>query len=361
MNRLKVGLIIVVIAIIAIVGGYATYTYNPGSSNGTVKITDMADRTVYVPAEITKVLSTSPPSTNTIYMIAPDKLGGWNSNLTNEQKKYIPSKYQELPVIGGWYSTFQGNPENFISQNPSVILYDRANLGNSSVDIDNLQQMMGSIPVVEIENSLNATNYTGAIQFTGKLLGETEKANELVDFYENVLTPVNTTVSTIPQDQKVRVYYAEGAAGLQTDPSGSPHSQLIDICGGINVAQVPLKGGNGMSEVNMEQVLQWNPDIIITNNPQFYSKVYTNSSWQDVKAVKDKKVYLAPTTPLGWFDRPPGANVIIGIPWTAKVLYPDKFKNLNMTQLTKEFYSAFYHVNLTDEDVKYIMGNQTLD
>lgn len=360
-NKVKTGIIIAIIAIIVIVGGYAAYNYNPVSANGTVKMTDMAGRTVYVPAEITKALSTSPPSTNTIYMLAPDKLGGWNSNLTAEQKKYTPEKYQNLPVIGGWYSTYQGNPENFISQNPSVILYDRANLGNSSPDVNNMQQMMGSIPVAVVMSSTNATNYTPSIQFTGKLLGATDKSDKLVDFYKTVLSQVNGTASTIPQDQKIRVYYAEGAAGLQTDPSGSPHSQLIDLCGGINVAQVQLKSGNGMSEVNMEQVLQWNPDLIITNNAQFYSKVYNNSSWQNVKAVKDKKVYLAPTAPLGWFDRPPGVNTIIGIPWTAKVLYPDKFKSINMTKLTKQFYSEFYHVNLTDEDVKFIMNNQTLD
>lgn len=223
-----------------------------------------------------------------------------------------------------------------------------------------MQQMMGSVPVVVIQSSINATNYTPSIQFSGKLLGANDKADELVNFYNSVLQEVNGTVSTIPQNQKVRVYYAEGTAGLQTDPSGSPHSQLIDICGGINVAQVPIKQGNGISSVNMEQVLQWNPDLIITNNQQFYNGIYTNSSWQNVKAVKDRKVYLAPTAPLGWFDRPPGVNTIIGIPWTAKVLYPDKFKNFNMTKLTKQFYVDFYHVNLTDDDVKTIMNNQNI-
>lgn len=351
--------VIAIIAVLAIVAGYLTYS-GSGSLTGTKQITDMAGRTVQIPAQINKVLATSPPSTNLIYMLAPDKLGGWNSNLTAEQKKYTPEKYQNLPVVGGWYSTFQGNPENFLVQNPDVLMFDKANLRNSSPSTDNMQQLMGSIPVVVMQSSVNATNYTPSIQFTGKLLGAEDKAAKLISFYDKVLKNVNDTVSTIPQDQKVRVYYAEGPAGLQTDPNGSPHSQLINICGGVNVAEVPLKGGNGMSEVNMEQVLQWNPDIIITNNPQYYKKVYTNSSWQNVKAVQNKKVYLAPTAPLGWFDRPPGVNTIIGIPWTAKVLYPDKFTSFNMTSLTKEFYQDFYHVTLTDDDVKVIMNNQTI-
>lgn len=351
--------VIVIVAVLAVVVGYLSYS-NTSSLTGSNQITDMTGRTVQIPSQINKVLATSPPSTNLVYMLAPDKLCAWNSNLTAEQEKYTPEKYQNLPVVGGWYSTYQGNPENFLAQNPDVILFDKANLKNSSPTVDNMQQLMGNIPVVAMESSINATNYTPSIQFTGKLLGAEENSTKLINFYEKVSKIVNDTVSTIPEDQKVRVYYAEGTVGLQTDPDGSAHSQLINICGGVNVAEVPIKQGNGLSDVNLEQVLQWNPDVIITNNPQFFKNVYTNSSWSNVKAVQDHKVYLAPTAPLGWFDRPPGVNTIIGIPWTAKVLYPDKFTNLNITSLTKEFYQNFYHVTLSDDDVKTIMSNQTI-
>lgn len=356
---MNIGIILIIIAIVVVVAGYETYN-NQVSSNGTVKITDMLGRNISIPNQINTVIATSPPTTNLVYMLAPDKLGAWNSNLTADQAKYTPAKYQSLPVIGGWYSTFQGNPENFIAQNPSIILYDYAMHGNSSPSMDGMQQLMGSIPVVGIESSTNATNYTPSIQYTGKLLGASDSANKMVNFYNSVLQPVNATVSTIPQNQKVRVYYAEGDAGLQTDPSGSQHSQLIDLCGGINVAQVPVKQGNGMSDVNMEQVLQWNPDVIITNDQTFFNSIYSNSSWQDIKAVQNHRVYLAPTAPTGWIDRPPGVNTIIGIPWMAKVLYPDKFQYFNMTSLTEQFYSEFYHVNLSDGDVKTIMDNQNI-
>ena len=363
MDKKIIVAIIAIIAVVAVVACYISFN-NSNSTTGTVQITDMLNRNVQVPAHINKVLATSPPLTNMVYMLAPDKLAGWNSNLTSEAKQYTPEKYQNLPVVGGWYSTFQGNPETFLSLNPDVILDDFSVMGNSSPSIDDMQKKMGSVPVVATKSSTNVTNYTSSIQFMGKVLGAQQQADKMVSFYNKVMNQVNGTASAIPEDQKVKVYYAEGAAGLQTDPKGSQHSQLIELCGGINVAQVPLKQGNGMSSVSMEQVLQWNPDIIITNNAQFYNSVTTNSSnsssWNDVNAVKNHKVYLAPTAPLGWFDRPPGVNTIIGIPWTAKVLYPDKFKDIDMNSLTKEFYSDFYHVTLTDNDVKNIMSNQTI-
>jgi iron complex transport system substrate-binding protein len=360
MNEKKlIGLVVLIVLVVSIFAAYILVNHS-SSGVGNVQITDMVGRSVAVPSTINKVIATSPPTTNLVYMIAPDKLGAWNSNLTDIERRYIPKKYQELPVVGGWFSTNQGNPENFLAVNPSIILYDCNNNGNSSPTMDSMQQMMGSVPVVGIQSSTNVTNFTSSIEFSGKLLGEESNANKLVTFYTSMLKTVNSTVSSIPSDQRVRVYYAEGPAGLQTDASGSQHSQLIELCGGVNVADIPVKQGKGMSEVNMEQILMWNPAIIITNDPNFFTTVYSNSSWQYIDAVKNHKVYMAPTAPVGWFDRPPGINTIIGIPWTAKVLYPNKFETLNMTSLTKEFYSNFYHVDLTDDDIKNIMYNQTI-
>ena len=358
-KKIMAVLIAVIVVVVALVA-YSSYNSSiPGTGNTT--ITDMTGRAVHVPGEINKVLAVSPPSAELVYMLAPDKLGGWNFNLTSQEKKYMPSQYQNLPVIGGWFSTYQGNPETFIAQKPDVILDDVNVMGNSSPTLDTMQKKMGSISVVGLNSSTNITNYGPSIKFVGKLLGAEDQANKLTNFYDNMTKTVNSTVSNISDSDKVTVYYAEGTAGLQTDPNGSAHSQLITFCGGTNVANVALKQGNGMSSVSMEQVLAWNPEVIITNNAQFYGSVYSNSSWQDVKAVQDKRVYLAPTAPEGWFDRPPGVNTIIGIPWTAKVLYPDKFQNLNMDSLTKEFYSDFYHVNLTDSDVKDILSNETFN
>jgi iron complex transport system substrate-binding protein len=359
MDKKIVAALIVIVALITVIATYSYSSSIPGTGNTT--ITDMTGRSVHVPGEINKVLTVSPPTTNLVYMLAPDKLGGWNFNLTDNEKEYMPSKYQSLPIIGGWFSTYQGNPETFIAQSPDVILDDVNVMGNSSPTLDTMQNKMGSISVVGLNSSTNVTNYAPSIKFVGKLLGVEDQANKLINFYDNMTTTVNSTVSNISEGDKVTVYYAEGTSGLQTDPNGSAHSQLITFCGGINVANVALKQGNGMSDVSMEQVLVWNPEVIITNNPQFYSSVYSNSSWQDVTAVQNKRVYLAPTVPEGWFDRPPGVNTIIGIPWTAKVLYPDKFQNLNMTSLTEEFYSEFYHVNLTDSDVKNILSNETFN
>ena len=111
----------------------------------------------------------------------------------------------------------------------------------------------------------------------------------------------------------------------------------------------------GMTPVSMEQVTTWDPDIIIVGDPGFYKTIYNDTLWMPIKALKNHRVYLVPQSPFTWFDRPPGVNRIIGIPWTAKVLYPDKFSDMDLPALTKEFYSKFYHYNLTDNEVNTLL------
>ena len=347
-------LVAAVIIVIAAVGGYLTY--NSSVSNGqTVQVTDMLGRNVTVPAQINKVVATSPPTTNLVYMLAPDKLGGWSFKPTGQ---FIQQKYKDIPEVGGWFGKQTGNYETFLSINPDVVLEGSNPKGDPNATVDERQAKFGQVPVVAVLDVSDVTKYRAPIKFMGEFLGVQEKADELIVFYETMLKKVNSTVSTIPESEKKTVYYAEGPEGLQTDPTGSQHSQLIELCGGINVADVPLKQGYGMSDVSMEQVLSWNPDVILVGDPNFYKKVYNDSKWQNVKAVKEKKVYLIPQDPLNWFDRPPGVNIILGIPWTAKTLYPEKFQDIDMNSLTKEFYSKFYHYDLSDDQVNSLLNPQ---
>jgi iron complex transport system substrate-binding protein len=270
----------------------------------------------------------------------------------------MPAKYKELPVLGGGQGQGQGNAnyETVISKNPDVIF---AGHSGDNDTINKLQQKFGSIPVVDVEGDNNLSNIASAIKFMGYVLGKQNQSTELINFYNDVLNQVNGTVSTIPDSQKKKVYYARSADGLTTFAPDSPQTQLINICGGKNVVESPVSSG-GMA-VSMELVLQWNPDVIITSSSEFYKNVYSDKSWQSVNAVKNKQVYLTPQDPFNWFESPPGANTIIGIPWTAKVLYPDKFTNLDMNNLTKEFYSKFYHYNLTDSQVSSILSSSGLN
>jgi iron complex transport system substrate-binding protein len=150
--------------------------------------------------------------------------------------------------------------------------------------------------------------------------------------------------------------------GLNTDPSGSVHSLLIDLAGGVNVAQTDILQGKGMTGVSLEQVYNWKPDLILVWSGNFdgmnsYREILTSSAWQNLDAVRNKAVYQVPWRPFGWIDRPPGLNRLIGIVWLAHLLYPDMF-TYDITAVVKTFFLQFYHYEPTDEEALELLNPQ---
>ncbi len=354
-GSLMAAAIVLLLCTAALFAGCTNTTPLPGQNAMTKTITDMTGRTLEVPQKIDRVLTTVPMTTIAVYALAPEKLVGVNFEPNKMNGRvYMPEEFLALPIVGGWFGKQTGNYEVFISMDPDIII-EGEGLGNFTSTIQDHQEQFGTIPVVGVLNARNASAYDESIQYLGTLLGAETKATELSEFYQRVLNDVRVRVSAIPDDQRVRVYYAEGPKGLQTDPTGSVHSELIELAGGINVADVQILPGMGMTPVSMEQVTKWNPGVIIVSDPVFYSAVYNDTLWQSIPAVQHHRVYLVPQSPYPWFDRPPGINRIIGIPWTAKVLYPDKFSDINLPALTREYYQKFYHYDLSDSELDSLL------
>lgn len=324
----------------------------------TQTITDHAGRTVTIPTKIDRCYYTSPLGMIYIYTLAPDKMVGWSMQLTDLEKKHIPEKYHSLPFLGGLQMNGKINTEELINANPQVIF----SVGPDAIsetaksDADKLQEQL-NIPVVIVDGNINSTEK--ALTFIGKLLGVEDKARELADYCNKTMNEVTAATQAIPEEKRVRVYYAEGPKGLATEPRGSSHALVLELVKGINVAEVEAKGGSGMSNVSMEQVLKWNPDVILSwgvDAGGAYDLIRTDPDWSNINAVKNNKVYETPRSPFNWFDRPPSVNRFLGLKWLAATLYPDYYE-VDLNSEVKNFYSLFYHVELSDNDVKELLKN----
>ncbi len=323
----------------------------------TVSITDMAGRQVEVPTTINKVLSTSPVGTIIMYSINPKKIAGQNWASTEAEKEYLDKDYLNLPMLSGWYADGKvGNVEEIIKAAPDIVLLNfsgkatQANLDQASMIHEKL-----NIPVVLIDSKIQ--NTAKMYEFLGKLIGEEERAQKLSQYANSILNDINNKAKTIDDSKRVTVYYAEGTEGLQTDPSGSDHAEVIDLVGGVNVAKVELKIGMGRSNVSIEQLLQWSPDVIIACHDQgfaaesaTYSAMIKDSRFATLKAVKDNRIYEVPFKPFNYTDRPPSINRLIGLKWLGNLLYPDVYK-YDLENDTKELYKLFYNIELTQEQI----------
>jgi iron complex transport system substrate-binding protein len=199
-----------------------------------------------------------------------------------------------------------------------------------------------------------------AFRFLGKVLGRGERAEELAAFCEQSYASVHEAVSRIPEEDKLTVYYAEGPEGLQTEPETSQHMLGFLEGGALDAAKCEETYGGGMTDVSLEQVLKWNPDVIVAWDTDTRGgaadDIRTNPDWAHIKAVKGGRVYAMPNEPWAWCDRPPGVNRIIGIHWVANLLYPD-VHDVDILAVAKEFFKVMYQVDVSDGDLREILGN----
>jgi iron complex transport system substrate-binding protein len=149
------------------------------------------------------------------------------------------------------------------------------------------------------------------------------------------------------------VYYARGPRGLETGLGGSINVETIELLA-RNVAAATR---GGLANVSIEQVLLWNPDVIVTIDKDFAASVRSDPAWASVAAVRSGRVHLSPKLPFGWVDFPPSVNRLIGLWWLAKILYPELFPE-DIRVLTRDFYRRFYHVTLTDPQVDRVLAGR---
>lgn len=322
----------------------------------TREITDMAGRKVAVPAaeDIESVFSTGPVAAIFMYMVAPDKLLGWNYELNDVEKSIILEKYHDLPNFGMGDAI---NYEAVIAANPTIAL-NCGKINDAMVsDCDALSKSLG-IPVIAVDNELN--NSAEAFRFMGELLGVEDHAEELAEYSEKIFTDI-ASLADIPEDEKVSVYFGNGEDSLETAPRGSQHAQILDAVNVTNVADLELGDGSRV-QISAEQLLAWNPDVIVVNGEPKADKsgnsaaedILSNPDYASLKAVQDNKVYGTPNAPFSWVDRPAGPNRLIGMRWLSAVVYPEYIK-CDVNEEIREFFNLFYHVDLSDEQLENVL------
>jgi iron complex transport system substrate-binding protein len=355
----------VVVGLLAVGSLLAAATAIADGTNATREITDMAGRRVRIPAVVRAAYPTSPMGDILLYTLAPEKIVGLSWNLTPDERKLLLDVYAKKPVLGGWFGkNTTGNPEVILQARPDVavsVAMDGPD-PTSRATADRMQAQLG-IPVVLLDGSLS--NLVAAYTLAGEVMGAPARAAVLAAWCTNALQQVQAVARSIPENERVRVYYAEGSRGLETDPRGSPHAEVLEWVGGCNVADVPLLRGYGRAAVSFEQLLVWNPDLVIVgidrshgDGAENYAHVSADPTWQRVPAVVRGRHYAIPSLPFNWFDRPPCVNRIIGALWLSNLLYPERLP-LDIRAKTREFYELFYQHKLTEPELDEVLQHAT--
>ena len=123
----------------------------------------------------------------------------------------------------------------------------------------------------------------------------------------------------------------------------------------LAVVDSPSSKGTG-NEVDMEQLMLWNPDVILFAPDSVYASVGDDPLWQSLTAIQNGSYYEAPMGPYNWMGFPPSVQRYLGMLWMAKLLYPDAADYDLQAEVT-EYFDLFYHCALTGEQYEALMAN----
>jgi iron complex transport system substrate-binding protein len=305
---------------------------NPQENVG-VKVVDQLGREIYV-KKAERIVSLWPEATRVLFALGVgDKIVGLDTS-----SRTCPILTRAFPQIvnitdvGSVSGTF--DIEKIAKLKPDVIFMrtDDRDLAES------IQTKLG-VPVICVRfNPLGKRDWSyDIITIIGTAVGRRERANQLRAYLEEKFSEITKITLAIPDSEKPKVYQAFAYDLLKT----LAWSSEIIYGGGINVAYDPQKPI--WYSVSLEQVIAWNPDIIILHGFGKWKPedLYNDPNWQPIKAVKEHRVYKLTLGWAGW-DL---AGTVIQTMQCAKIFHPDKFKDLNVEAEANEIFRFVYGVD----------------
>jgi molybdenum ABC transporter molybdate-binding protein len=256
-----------------------------------------------------------------------------------------------IPMIDSTFSNkitldSSAGAEEIAAAQPDCVIMKSSNASSLGKALEAVK-----IPVVYLDFE-TPDQYKRDLKTLGQLFQNPDQAAKLTAYYQDKVDTIAKPVSGLTDDQKPKtllIYYSDkdGAVAFNVPPMGWMQTLQIQNAGGVPVwADAEL--GNGWTKVSLEQVAAWNPDVIFIvaySNPvnDVVASLKADAQWQNLKAVKDNKVYGFATDVYSWDQ--PDTRWILGLNWVAGKLHPDLFPGLDMTKEAQAFYQDLYNMD----------------
>lgn len=319
--------------------------------DGTREYTDDTGRTLTIPAEIKKVAVSGPLTQIYAYPVCYDILAGFSKSFSGDAAKFIPEKYLSYPELGQLYGG-KGTMdlEVLLAADPDVVIDMGEAKKNIVEDLDGLTEQTG-IPFIHIDATVQTT--PEAFRKLGELVGKEDRAEVLAKWCEECYANMESMMEKVDADGKRKtLVYCLGDKGLNVLAEGSFHAETLNMMA-KNVADIADVVSSGMgNEVDMEQLILWNPEVIIFAPDSIYDSLKDSSyadaaAWGELDAVKNGEFYKTPFGPYGWLASPPSVQRYLGMLWLGQLLYPE-YVDYDLKEEVTEYYRLFYGYDMTD-------------
>ena len=324
-------------------------------SGKTQEFTDSTGRTVTIPAEITQIAITGPLSQVYILPLAGDMLVGVCNEFSADAAIYLPEEIFSKTEIGQLYGgKGEMDLEALLTAAPDIVIDIGEPKDSIGSDLTVLTEQTG-IPFIHVDATVQTA--PEAYRTLGKLLNREEKAEALAQWCENTYAMVSAMMEKVDADgARKALLYCLGDKGVNVIAEGSFHAETINMLS-QNLAVLEDVVSNGLgNEVDLEQILLWDPEYIIFAPDSCYETIAENSQWQNISAVANGKYFKTPEGPYGWLSSPPAVQRYLGMLWLGELLYPE-YTEYDLREEITEYYKLFYGCDLTDSMYQSLIAN----
>lgn len=326
-------------------------------------VTDSAGNQVIIPAEVERVAIISTLPLASVYCMLTDDVEKLVGITPSSKRAAVNSMLVEIaPGLADIYTDFASgdtvNVEAVVSLAPDVVFYNTLNQADTQAATQLTELGIACIGVnPQAEGGDTITTFAAWVTLLGEVLDEQLQAEEIVAYGREVQEMVTERVSAIPEAERKSALILGNYTESAIMAAGKPFGRYwLSAIGAVNVAaelEQPLV------QVNLEQIYEWDPDVIFLNSFSAFtaadilnSTAVAGHDWSGLTAVETGEVYKMPLGVYYWF--PPCSDSPLALQWLAQHLYPDYFTDLDMDATIRDYYSRFYGLELTDEQLDSI-------
>ncbi|WP_342574034.1 ABC transporter substrate-binding protein [Solibacillus sp. FSL K6-1781] len=324
-------------------------------------VIDQAGTEVTIPAEVNSIVSGGIlPYFHTWYVAtnSAKEIVGMHPNSYNAAENSILSKMapEILNADTSFVQNGEMNVEELMKINPDVF-FEIATDEKSIEQARNAGINTVAIKAIDAAAAEPLATFNSWLKLTGEIASTTERADKFIEIGTAVQNEIYEKIDGLTKEQKPNalMMYQLSEQAITVGGKNFFGNQWLNATGANDVAENDV---TGRKDVNMEQIYNWNPEIIYLTNfteiqpEDLYNNTIPGQDWSEVEAVKNKQVYKIPLGIYRWF--PPSGDAPLMLKWLANNNQPELF-DYDMNAEIKNYYKDFYGYDVTDEEVEQIL------
>ncbi len=309
-------------------------------------LVDMAQRSVTLPQQVKRVVTAGGTPAINSFVFLFGKASAIQNGVEPPLSKMPFWKHQQ------WFF-----PELFtrpqVSSNPPEWTPNFEKLAMTRFDVALVNNALAADVLEKRGFKAMVVNWQGnesilrSVDVLAQLFDQPQRAQAYRDYYEGVLKRIAYDSAS---ERRSALYIRLGMLSL---PMVTTANSMIAMAGGEAVA---TKIPNEHANISLEQLYAWNPDVLFVWSKQDVKLAYSDTKFANLKAVKNRDVYMVPMGAHFWTHYTPEQP--LGMLWMATKLYPKRFSGVDMHAETAYFYEHFMQTRLSEEQIDEILSSK---